>query len=67
MKLINLDARIKALILSAMIALSGLALAGCGDEVEPTGSPEPDTEEPMSQGPMSDEGRATDETLDDDL
>jgi PBP1b-binding outer membrane lipoprotein LpoB len=64
---IKLDSRIKALMLSAMIALGGFALTGCSEEVEPTSSPEPDTEEPMGQGPMSNEGSATDETLDDDL
>ena len=64
---INLDKRIKALLLSAAVVLGGVALAGCGEEVEPTSSPEPETEEPMGQGPMSNEGSATDETLDDDF
>ncbi|MGE6608313.1 hypothetical protein ACQKE4_17640 [Halomonas sp. NPDC076908] len=67
MTLTNLDKRIKALMLSAMIALGGVALAGCSEEVAPTSSPEPETEEPMGQGPMSNEGSATDDTLNDDL
>ncbi|MCL5424989.1 MAG: hypothetical protein M1154_05020 [Gammaproteobacteria bacterium] len=67
MTLTNLDKRIKALMLTTMIALGGVALAGCGEEVAPTSSPEPDTEEPMGQGPMSNEGSAMDETLNDDL
>lgn len=65
---ITLDPRIKAVLLSTMIAFGGLALAGCGeDEVAPTSSPEPEAEEPMSQGPMSNEGNATDDTLNDDI
>lgn len=67
MTLTNLDKRIKALMLTAMIALGGMALAGCEEEVAPTASPEQETEEPMSQGPMSNEGKATDDTLDDDF
>jgi hypothetical protein len=67
MTLINLDKRGKALVLSAMIALGGVAIVGCSEEVEPTASPEPDTEEPMGQGPMSDENSEADGTLNDDL
>lgn len=67
MTLTHLDKRIKALMLTAMIALGGVALAGCSEEVAPTSSPEQETEEPMSQGPMSNEGKATDDTLNDDL
>lgn len=63
----SLDKRSKALMLSAMIALGGVAIAGCSEEVEPTASPEPDTEEPMGQGPMSDESTEPDGTMNDDL
>lgn len=63
----SLDKRSKALMLSAMIALGGLSIAGCSEEVEPTSSPEPDAEEPMGQGPMSDESSEADGTLNDNL
>lgn len=46
------EKKIKALLLSAMIGLGGLALAGCGEE-ESDASLDQETQEPMSTGPMN--------------
>lgn len=46
---ISREKQFKALLLSAMIGLSGVALAGCGEEE----AVEQEAKEPMSTGPMN--------------
>lgn len=48
----------KALLLSAVIAIGGIALAGCGEEASETAEEE-EAQEPMSTGPMNADSPAT--------
>ncbi|WP_249978656.1 hypothetical protein [Vreelandella olivaria] len=49
------NSRLGVLLLSGMLVLGTLALAGCGDSSPPNEEAEPEPEQPMSQGPMSNE------------
>ncbi|NGO90237.1 hypothetical protein CWI66_04715 [Halomonas sp. 141] len=50
--------RVYAMLFSALL-MTGV-LAGCGDSSPPNGEPEP--EEPMSTGPMANDGTTPEET-----
>lgn len=59
------NGRWSALLLSGMLALGTLTLAGCGDSSPPNEEANPEPEQPMSQGPMSndDAGEAPSDEL----
>lgn len=45
--------RLSTLLFSTMLACAMLVLSGCGDSSPPNEDAEPEPEQPMSQGPMS--------------
>lgn len=47
--------RRSALLLSTLLALGSFGLTGCGNDSPPNEDAEPEEEQPMSQGPMSNE------------
>ncbi|WP_447529532.1 hypothetical protein [Vreelandella sp. TE19] len=57
--------RFTALLLSALLALGALGLAGCGDNDAPNPEAEPEEEQPMGTGPMSNDDAG--ETPSDDV
>ncbi|WP_447553729.1 hypothetical protein [Vreelandella sp. EE22] len=54
-----------ALFLSALLALGTLSLVGCGDNDAPNSNAEPEEEQPMGTGPMSNDDAG--ETPSDDV
>lgn len=57
--------RLGALLFSAMLAFGTLTLAGCDNDSPPNENAQPEQEQPMGQGPMSNEDAG--ETPSDDV